>query len=526
MKILIALVSAAAAVLMSVAQAAADVALPHIFSDHMVVQQGMPVPVWGTASAGEAVTVTLGGSKATVTAGDDGKWMVKLPALPAGGPFEMTVAGSNTVTIHDVLVGEVWLCSGQSNMDFTVAKTPKYYFAGTANETAEVQAANYPQVRMFSGEWVKSATPQGDIAGQWKVCTPENVREFSAVGYFFARDLWKALNVPVGIITETFGASTAEAWVRREALEANPQLKPLVDKFDADTKGFTDVARQQEQAAQAKWQAEQLAPAEAADVAAWKANPDAVSNVTVAKAPRLRDPAQNQHNPTVMFNGMIAPVIPYAIQGVLWYQGESIVNPYPGVKLYPLVMQTLIEDWRQLWGREDLPFYIVQVAALKNKSNNPDVREAQAAVLKLPHTGMAVTIDIGNAASVHPKDKQDVGDRLTRIALANVYGKKIEYAGPQYAGMKVDGNKVVVSFTHMGQGLVAKGGDLQWFTIAGADGKFVPAKAVIDGQTVVVSSDAVSAPTAVRYAWDEYPLGCNLYNADGLPAAPFRTDGN
>jgi len=508
--------------MMNAGLAMADVTLPHIFSDHMVLQQNRVVPVWGMASPGEKVTVAVGGSQATATAGADGRWMAKLPGLKAGGPYDLTVTGDNTVTLRDVLVGEVWLCSGQSNMDFTVAKTPKYYFAGTANETAEVKAANYPRIRMFSGEWAKSATPQSDVGGRWKACTPENAREFSAIGYFFARDLQKALDVPVGIITETFGASTAEAWVRREALAANPQLKPMLDTFDAAVQAYPEATRQAE--AQARVAADaQLAQAEAADVAAWKANPDQISTVPSPKGARSRDPAQNQHNPTVMYNGMIAPIVPYGIQGVLWYQGESIVGGAAGDKLYPVVQETLIEDWRQLWGRE-LPFYIVQVAALQNNSNNPTVREAQATVLKLPNTGMAVTIDIGDPKSVHPKDKQDVGDRLCRIALANVYGQKLEYSGPMYASMQVEGDKIRINFSHTGGGLVAKGGDLQWFTIAGADGKQAPAQARIDGQTVVVSSPAVPEPKSVRYAWDRYPLGCNLYNAEGLPAAPFRTD--
>jgi sialate O-acetylesterase len=452
-----------------------------------------------------------------------------LAPLAAGGPGTLTVAGNTTLTFQDVLVGEVWLCSGQSNMDFTVARTPKYFFAGAQNEVAEVQAANYPQIRMFSGQWTKSATPQSDVAGRWKVCTPENVREFSAVGYFFARDLWQALGVPVGIITETYGASTAEAWIPREALASDPRLKPMLDDFDAKMQAFPAATRQTQAAARLQADA-LLAQAEAQDVAAWKANPNQVSAIKAPRVPRLTpaDPEQNQHNPTVMYNGMIAPIVPYAIQGVLWYQGESIVGGVQGgVKLYPVVQAALITDWRKLWNRDDLPFYIVQLAALggpKNSSNDPTVREAQATVLNLPHTGMACSIDISDPSNVHPKDKQDVGDRLCRIALANVYGKNIEYYGPVYQSREIKGGKIILHFTHLGGGLVAKGGDLKWFTIAGADGNFGPAQAVIDGDTVVVSSASVPAPANVRYAWDRYPLGVNFYNAAGLPAPPFRTD--
>jgi len=233
---------------------------------------------------------------------------------------------------------------------------------------------------------------------------------------------------------------------------------------------------------------------------------------------------QDQHNPTVLFNGMINPVIRYAIRGVIWYQGESIVGGKEGVALYPHVQEALIKDWRKAWGRADLPFYVVQLPALGNISNNPLVREGQAAVLSLPHAGMAVTIDIGDPKDVHPHNKAPLGERLTRMAMANVYGRTLEYSGPVYESMKIAGNAIRLKFTHLGGGLVARDGPLKWFAIAGADGKFVSAEAKIEGDTVVVTSAEVSAPAAVRYAWDNYPEGCNLYNAAGLPAAPFRTD--
>jgi sialate O-acetylesterase len=233
---------------------------------------------------------------------------------------------------------------------------------------------------------------------------------------------------------------------------------------------------------------------------------------------------QDQHNATVLFNGMISPVIPFAIRGAIWYQGESIVGGAAGRALYPRVQATLVRDWRKLWGEGDFPFYIVQLAGQEAESNSPLVREAQATILSLPNTGMAVTTDIGEAKNVHPHNKQDVGDRLARIALANVYGRKLEFSGPAYESMKIEGSAVRVEFSHTGGGLVAKGGPLKWFVIAGADMKFVPAEAKIDGKTVVVSSPEVPAPVAVRYAWVNFPDGCNLYNLDGLPAAQFRTD--
>ncbi len=253
-------------------------------------------------------------------------------------------------------------------------------------------------------------------------------------------------------------------------------------------------------------------------------NPPQTINARPTRPGRQRDPVQDQHNPTVLFNGMINPVIPYAIRGAIWYQGESIVGGKNGVALYPHVQKTLIDDWRKLWREGAFPFYVVQLPALQNVSNNPLVREGQAAVLSLPHTGMAVTIDIGDPKDVHPHNKAPLGERLTRIALANVYGRKIEYSGPVYESMTVSGTVIRLKFSHVGGGLVAKDEPLKWFVIASADKKFEPAEAKIDGDTLIVSSREVSAPVAVRYAWDNYPEGSNLFNGAGLPAAPFRTD--
>ena len=501
--------------------ASAQVKPSSLFSDHMVLQSGMQVPIWGTAAAGEKITVKFNGqTRSAVADSTSGKWMVRLSKLKAGGPFEMTIAGNKanepSLLIKDILVGEVWLGSGQSNMDFTVATTTRHYFAGVKNEVEEVAAANYPQIRMFTGAWKNSYDPQTEISGTWLVVTPETVKEMSAIGYFFARDMQKELKVPFGIITEAFGASTAEAWTSREALAANTQLKPLIDAFDTRVAEYKRNPPDMTDALKA-WQ-----------VAADKARAD---GKPVPRRPGNRNPVQDQHNPTVMYNGMIAPIIPYAIKGVLWYQGEAINGGATGYKLYPLLQATLIEDWRQRWGEGNFPFYICQLAPLKSWPNrpdtwynNPDVREAQATVLKIPNTGMAVTIDIGDPVNIHPKDKQAVADRLARIALARTYGRKIEYSGPMYDSMKAEGNVIRIHFTHADGGLVAKGGDLKTFTIAGKDGKFVPAIARIDGGTLIVSSPDVPEPTSVRYAWDNYPEGANLYNADGLPAAPFRTD--
>lgn len=485
----------------------AEVKPSALFSDHAVLQGGMPVPVWGTATPGEKVAVTIQGQTKSATAATDGKWMVRLSKLKAGGPFEMTIAGKNAgetpIVVKDVLVGEVWLGSGQSNMQFYVsAKGPGHAPYGLLDEEKEIAEANYPQVRMFTVKMASTIDPQTEAVGEWLVCTPETVPNFSAVGYLFARDLNQALKRPVGIVLSAFGASTAEAWIPRETLVADPQLKPMVDKLDAREDYFK---------------------AHPAVTDAGAPPAPATINSRPGRPGPLRDPAHDQHQPTVLFNAMINPIVPYAIRGALWYQGESVVGGPGGVQLYGHVMDTLVTEWRKLWGEGNFPFYAVQLPGQQNVSNNPLIREQQAKILALPNTGLAVVMDTSEAKNVHPKNKEPLGDRLTKIALANVYGQKIEYSGPTYVSMKVEGSAIRVKFAHAA-GLTAKGGPLTWFQIAGADGKFVDADAKIEGDSVVVSSPSVSTPTAVRYAWDNYPNTANLYNAAGLQAAPFRTD--
>jgi len=491
--------------------ARAEVKLASPFTSHMVLQRDMKVPVWGTAEAGEDVTVEFAGQKVSAIADADGKWRVDLNPMDASAESrDFTVTGSKTVrpiTLGDVLVGEVWLGSGQSNMVFPVSKSRGAPY-GLLNEEQEIADANYPLIRMFTGRDTKNYEPQAGVTSEgWLVCSTNTVPGFSAVGYLFARDLQKELNVPVGIITEASGASCAEAWISREALADNPNLKFMLDSIDENEKYF------------------RAAPADRPAVAPLHPTP-----INKPRAAGGRgsggDPARDQHFATVLFNGMINPVIPYAIRGVLWYQGESICWGTRGLNLYGDVQRALIKDWRGRWGEGDFPFYLVQLPGQQNISNNPRIREEQASVLSVPNTAMAVTIDTGEAKNVHPKNKEPLGDRLTRIALANTYGRKIEYYGPMYEAMKVEGGAIRVSFTHLGGGLTAKGDLLKGFQIAGADQKFVDADAKIDGDTLVISSAQVTAPVAVRYAWDDYPegMGCNLYNAAGLPAAPFRSD--
>ena len=504
--------SALLALLLTTGPLLAEVRLASPFTSHMVLQCEMKVPVWGTAEPGEKVTVEFAGQKVSTTADADGKWNVKLGPMKASAePRELTVTGNHpapieTLKCDDVLVGEVWLASGQSNMDFSMSKKVKY-FAGVANEEQEIAAANYPQIRLFTGEAQKTYAPTNRVGGEWQVCAPENAPAFSAVAYFFARDLQREIKIPVGIVTAAFGASTAEAWIDRETMAADPKLQPMLDRFDAAVQNFHTNAPAV------------VAPPRSEDVSATNAAPKGHKRGTGP-----RDPVQDQHNATVLFNGMIAPILPFAMRGAIWYQGESIVDAQKGgIALYPHIQAALIRDWRRRWGEGDFPFYIVQLAGQEAASNSPEVRAAQATVLQLTNTGMAVATDIGERKNVHPKNKQDVGDRLARIALANTYGRKVEFSGPVYESMKIEGDKIRVNFSHA-DGLVARDGALKWFAIAGADGKFVAAAARIDGSTVVVGSPEISAPVAVRYAWVNFPEGGNLYNAAGLPAAQFRSD--
>ena len=463
-------VAAAWAILAAMAIAArADVRLPAVIGDHMVLQQGMKIPIWGWAEPGEKVTVKVGGRSGGATAGNDGCWRVNLEPLKAGGPLKMTVAGKNTLTIDDILVGEVWVASGQSNMEMNVGSS--------ANAAQEIAAAEYPKIRLFTAAKVTAFTPQTDVKGAWSLCTPQKVGGFSAVAYLFGRDLLKNLDVPIGLIHTSWGGTVCEAWMSREAIEADPDFKPIADRI---------------------------------------VKPDA------NPPPKPGDP----NVPTVLYNAMIRPLIPFAMRGAIWYQGESNAGrSYQYRKLFP----ALISDWRKNWGEGDFPFLFVQLANFMARKPDPsesgwaELREAQSMTLGVPKTGQAVIIDIGEERDIHPKNKQDVGRRLALAAGAVAYGKKIEYSGPVYESKTVEGGKVRLKFTHVGKGLGAKGDKLTGFAVAGEDKKFAWADAKIDGNAVVVWSDKVPAPAALRYAWADNPE-CNLYNKEGIPASPFRTD--
>ncbi len=485
----------------------ADLWLPRVFSDHMVLQRDSANPLWGRASPGAQVSAEIAGKSVSATADESGRFRLDLPALPAGGPHVLEVKAGTTRRFQDVRVGEVWLCSGQSNMDFTVAPTAKRYFAGTTNWQEEVAKADHPEIRMFTAEWAMREDPQPEIEGEWKTCTPETVGDFSAAAYFFGRELQQSLGVPVGLITCAYGASTAEAWISAGKLADDQAFKPMLDAFGKKSIGYRDDPKAFENYGRSmeKW------------LAANKKG----------RAPKHPDPVQDQHNPAVLYNGMIAPIIPYGIRGAIWYQGESNVGAR---QQYPAVQRALIEDWRERWGRGDFPFYFVQLAAHKTPPTDPgnsslaSMREAQASSLALPNTGMAVAIDIGEEKDVHPRNKQDVGKRLALLALGNTYDKGVASSGPVFKMAEIDDGRVRLHFEHIGEGLMAKDGPLKQFAIAGDDRKFVWADAEIDGDMVIVHSPAVPRPAYVRYAWADNPAGANLYNSAGLPAAPFRTD--
>jgi len=475
--------------------AKAEVEPNALFSDNAVLQQNVAVPVWGTAKEGEKVTVTLDGDTETALA-KDGKWMVHLKPHKAGGPFTLTMAGENTITANNVLVGEVWVCSGQSNMEFSMR--------GASNMQTEAPTANYPNLRMFMVDRVFAFTPLTEETGSWVVCAPSTVGQFSAVGYFFGRDILKATGFPVGMIHSSVGGTGAQLWTSRSGLEKVPELHGYLD----------DIARGQAKTNPAEVsQYPQLLADYEAKLREWSEK----NQPGTPKPVPPRDPVGKA--PTSLFNGMITPLMPYAIKGTIWYQGESNnQKPFEYRTLFPL----LIADWREKWGEGDFPFLFVQIAPYKD--DVPELREAQFLTWKkTPNTAMAVTVDVGDALNIHPRQKEPVGDRLALAARALVYGEKIEYSGPEYDSMKIDGNKAILSFTHTGSGLVAKDGPLKGFTIAGSDKNFVDAKAEINGNTIVVSSDQVASPVAVRYGWANIPDG-NLWNKEGLPASTFRTD--
>ena len=494
----------------------AAVRLPAVFSDNMVLQRGEPAPVWGWADAGEKITVRFAGQEKTTEADDEGRWRLALDPLDASRePRTLTVAGEEATKLENVLVGEVWVCSGQSNMEWPVS--------ASNNASEEIASADYPRIRLITVKKTVADQPRQDFEGEWVECSPQTVGSFSAVGYFFGRKLHKELNVPIGLIDSTWGGTPAEAWTRRQALENQDALDPLLERWRRSIEEY-DAER-----ATARYEEE---------LERWKqaaAKAEAEGTKPPGKPRRQNDPADSPHRPAVLYNGMIAPLVPYAIRGVIWYQGESNASR---AYQYRTIFPTMIRSWRRAWGQGELPFYFVQLANFMERKEEPgdsawaELREAQLMTLReLPNTGMAVITDIGEAHDIHPRNKQDVGKRLARWTLAKDYGKDVVHSGPLFQRAEFKDGEVVLRFDHVGGGLVAKGDaltdeeqrELRGFAIAGADKQFQWADAKIEGDTVIVSHPDIENPKAVRYNWADNPAG-NLYNEAGLPASPFRTD--
>jgi len=490
----------------------ADITLAPVFGDHAVLQRGKPVPVWGTAGASETVTVSFHGQKATTSSGSDGRWSLTI------GPFEassdgadLVVAAGNTVTLHDVVVGEVWLCSGQSNMEFVVDDGSSNYRVD--HSEGELASANFPLIRQLKVAQTVATSPATTVkTGGWVPASPATVGTFTAVGYFFARDIHRTLGVPVGIIDSPWGGTPVESWMSDAARNSTSLAADIDARWNKARSEWTPER-------QAKW---------LADEAAWeKALADSASKHTKNTLTWPAYPATDESpfRPAALFNAMIAPLQPAAIRGILWYQGESNTDR-PGQ--YAELFAAMIRSWREGFGQGDLPFYFVQLANFGSEYEVVDrnwarLREAQAKVLALPNTGMAVTIDVGNARDIHPKNKQEVGRRLALIAKTNVYGIAPEVSGPVFAGAQREEKSIRVRFSHAGGELSSHGGAVTSLEVAGADKVFYPAMAVIEGDSLLASSPDVKEPVAVRYAWTNSPAA-NLYGDNGLPVAPFRSD--
>ncbi len=485
----------------------ADVKLPAIFGTHMVLQRDQKDRVWGWAEPGEEVAVAIAGQSKTAKAGPDGAWQVVLDPMPAGGPHILTVRGKTTVQFDDVLVGEVWICSGQSNMQWGVGSTK--------DVELEIPTAKYPGLRLITVPNVGTQEPQKDFHGKWVPCRPDTVGGFSAVGYFFGRQLHQTLGVPVGLINDAWGGSACEAWIRRDRLAADPKYAPLLQHWEQIEKDYPRAKAEFEPRYNA-----------------WKAEAAKAKAEGKEPPPEPQDPAGlmfGNFRPGNIYNGVLKPTIGYGIRGVIWYQGESNASrAYQYRDLFPL----MIQSWREEWGGGDFPFYWVQLADFLAETPTPresawaELREAQTMTMsRLPHTGEAVIIDIGEGKDIHPRNKQDVAQRLARWALARDYGFPISHQSPTYKSMAKHGNKVVLTFDHVGGGL--RTFDVQearGFAVAGNDRKFAWAQARVTGpNTVEVWSDGVADPVAVRYAWADNPV-CNLTSGQDLPATPFRTD--
>lgn len=506
----------------SVAWGRAEVTLAALFSDHAVLQRDRPLPIWGWADPGEAVTVALGRESGRAVAGADRRWQVTLKAQPVSvTPLTLTVSagGRSVVVREDVLLGDVWLCGGQSNMEMAL---------GGCDAPEDVRAADLPLVRMFGVGMNFASAPQDDVRGEWRVCSPRTAPGFTAVGFYFARRVQARTGVPIGLLRSCVGGTNIELWMSQETLLSTPSLEAYARVMRES------LERHRRELAEAVPRVERwLGDAKRAmdggkDVPLLPGLPEFPFGERVAR-PRC----------VTLHNGMVAPLVPFALRGVLWYQGE---NNADGV-LYVEKTAAMLADWRRWFGDPHLPFYFVQLAAWQKPETNPagggwgPIRDAQRRCLAIPHTGMASAVDLGDAEDIHPKNKADVGERLARWALAGVYGQAQVVSGPIFQALSVSGREARLRFDHIGTGLVTgrkppgrepfvvtPGAPLKRFAVAGADRRWFWAEARIEGDTVICEAAEVPSPVAVRYAYSTNPEGANLYNREGLPASPFRTD--
>ncbi len=476
------------------------VVLPKILGSHMVLQRGQPIHIWGWADSGEQVSVELNGATQTATGDALGHWSVYLPAQDAGGPYKLTVKGTNSITLEDVMLGDVWFASGQSNMEM-----PLRGFIGNAvikNSAEEIRNATNPNLRFFRTPTRSSPYPLPDFEAEWTACTPETAALFSAVGYFFGRAIAQDQKVTVGVIDSTWGGTPIEAWTSMDALGSDAALMPVFAEWGKMTDMQEDYSRM-------------IAAEKRADEEAKKAGKPAPAHSW--------HPRPESWEPAGLYNGMVAAAVNFRIKGVIWYQGESN-SVLARANLYEREFPAMIQDWRTKWREGDFPFLFVQIA---NYHSSPaesynTIREAQRRTLQVANTGMAVTIDIGDVNNVHPANKQEVGARLALAARALAYHENVQYQGPIYRETSVEGSSIRVLFDHA-QGLLCREGSPTGFEIAGSDGKFQPASAQIEGETVLLTSPGVSSPKYVRYGWSNAPV-LDLFNGIGLPASPFTSE--
>jgi len=496
------------------------VRLAGVFGPNMVLQRDQAIPVWGWSAPGDEISVTLGGVSAKATADGAGKWMVKLDSLSAGGPHELVVEGNKKVTVSNVMVGEVWLCSGQSNMAMTVARSQDF--------EKEKQNANHAQIRMITVAQNSTPHTQSDCKGEWVVASSDTVGSFSASAWFFGRKLHEELGVPIGLINSSWGGTDIAAWTSSSAQSENETLAGMIKSFDEKAKSYdAEKAQQKFESAVKVWEE--------------KSKEQKAKGQKPQRKPKLAgDPMVNQNRPSNLFNGMINPLVPYGIRGAIWYQGERNAKTIESGQLYEAQLKMLITDWRTRWGVGEFPFIIVQLPNFRQPTEKliqnsgwVMLRESQLKALKLKNTGIAITTDVGMANDIHPKNKQAVGQRLALWALGTTYGKDILYSGPvpslfQYDPANSERNgRCRVYFDHSGEKLKAAGGGkkITGFALAGSDKVFHPADAHYNKKSgeLLISSEEVEEPVAVRYNWADNPSG-NLVNSAGLPATPFRTD--